>query len=75
MNQNTIFTIVNSICIMVLYLLVFALFYDVNSLKYKYFNLEIYKKQNDQQFKNLVDDVNHNDRFLKKYLDIINNEI
>ena len=68
------FIIVNSISIMVLYLLVFALFYDVNSLKYKYFNLNVYRKQNDLKFKNLVDDVNYNDRFLKKYLDIINNE-
>jgi len=74
MEQFVIFTIVNSISIMVLYLLVFALFYDVDGLKYKYFNLEVYKKQNDQQIKNLIDDVNHNDRFLKKYLDIINNE-
>tara|TARA_Y100000816_G_C25932927_1_gene486522 strand:- start:439 stop:627 length:189 start_codon:yes stop_codon:yes gene_type:complete len=56
---------------MVLYLLVFSLFYEVDNLKYKYSNFLKYENENEKQMKNLVDDVNYNDKFLKKYLDNI----
>ena len=66
-----VFILVNGICIMVLHLLVFGLFYEVDNLKYKYSNFLKYENENEKQMKNLVDDVNYNDRFLKKYLDNI----
>ncbi len=66
-----VFILVNGICIMVLYLLVFSLFYEVDNLKYKYSNFLKYENENEKQMKNLVDDVNYNDKFLKKYLDNI----
>ena len=56
---------------MVLYLLVFSLFYEVDNLKYKYSNFLKYEDDNERQMKNLVDDINYNDKFLKKYLDNI----
>lgn len=67
----TIFTFVNSISILILYLLVFSLFYHVDLVKHKYSHFNKYKEVNEQQIKNLVYDVNYNDQFIKKYLDEI----
>jgi len=44
-----VFILVNGICIMVLYLLVFGLFYEVDNLKYKYSNFLKYENENEKQ--------------------------
>lgn len=65
-----LFIFVNSISIMILYLLSFSLFYQLDSLKYRQDSLEKNPKGvTKQQLKNLVHRINYNDQYLKKYID------
>ena len=69
-----LFILVNSLSIMILYLLAFSMFYQLDSLKYKQDSLEKNPKGvTKKQLQNLIHSINYNDVHLKKYIDHVHN--
>jgi predicted PurR-regulated permease PerM len=61
--------LLNAISILILYILVFTLFYQMSDLTTRYENITDTQDVNTTQLKNLVSDINYNDKYLKKYVD------
>jgi len=73
MNTIAIFIFINSATILILYVLMFSLFYQLDSLTHQYNQLERNKGVSEGKMRNLISDINYNDHYLKKYIDTINN--
>lgn len=68
-----LFIFINAVSILILYLLVFSLFYQLDSVKSRQSSLENKKDVTKQQLKNLISSINHNDQYLKQYIDHVHN--
>lgn len=60
--------IVNFICIMILYVLVMYLFNKYMDIEEKVNSMVDYQVMNDRQLKNLISDINYNDRHITEYI-------
>jgi cell division protein FtsL len=59
---------VNSLAILVLYTFIYRLFYQHTSLEHEMSDLKDDLKRQDNQSKNLVQDINHNNKVLRLFL-------
>lgn len=64
-------SIINFICILVLYLIVLFLYGKYMDIDEHLNNVMDYQVINDRQIKNLVQDVNYNDKHITQYIDTI----
>lgn len=62
---------INSLSILILYVLVYSLFYQVTNTHYKLNDIRSELTYQNNQTKNLVQDINHNNRMLKYYLNAV----
>ena len=60
--------IVNFICILILYVLVMYLFNKYMDIEEKVNSMVDYQVMNDRQLKNLISDINYNDRHITEYI-------
>ena len=60
--------IVNFVCIMILYILVMYLFNKYMDIEEKVTSLLDYQVMNDRQLKNLISDINYNDKHITQYI-------
>jgi len=64
-------SIINFICILVLYLIVLFLYGKYMDIDEHLNNVMDYQVINDRQIKNLVHDVNYNDKHITQYIDTV----
>lgn len=60
--------VINASSILILYLLVYTLFFKYKSFEQNIVLFNEYIEMNDSRLRNLVNDVNHNDKVLKNSL-------
>lgn len=60
--------IINFICILVLYILVMYLFSKYMDIEEKVLDSVNYQMDNDRQLKNLIKDINYNDRHITSFV-------
>lgn len=65
---NFAMIIVNFTCILILYLLVMYLFNKYMDIEEKVLNSLDYQVMNDRQLKNLIHDINYNDKHITNYI-------
>jgi hypothetical protein len=63
-----IFTLVNFISILILYLIVLHVYGKYIEMEESVESVAIYQQNNERQLKNLVKDINYNDRYLTNYI-------
>lgn len=64
-------SIINFICILILYLIVLFLYGKYMDIDEHLNNVMDYQVINDRQIKNLVQDVNYNDKHITQYIDTV----
>lgn len=64
-------SIINFICILILYLIVLFLYGKYMDIDEHLNNVMDYQVINDRQIKNLVHDVNYNDKHITQYIDTV----
>ena len=64
-------SIINFICILILYLIVLYLYGKYMDIDEHLNNVMDYQVINDRQIKNLVHDVNYNDKHITQYIDTV----
>lgn len=60
--------IVNFVCILILYILVMYLFNKYMDIEEKVLDFTDYQAMNDRQLKNLIHDINYNDKHISDYI-------
>lgn len=71
--MTTFFILINALSILILYLLMFSLFYQLDSVKSRQSTIESKKEISERQLKNLISSINYNDQYLKQYIDHVHN--
>jgi hypothetical protein len=64
-------SIINFICILILYLIVLFLYGKYMDIDEHLNNVMDYQVINDRQIKNLVQDINYNDKHITQYIDTV----
>lgn len=72
--MTTFFIFINALSILILYLLMFSLFYQLDSVKSRQSTIEAKKEVSERQLKNLISSINYNDQYLKKYIDHVHSD-
>lgn len=60
--------VINFICILILYILVIYLFNKYMDMEEKVSDFADYQVMNDRQLKNLIYDINYNDKYISDYI-------
>lgn len=60
--------VINFICILILYILVIYLFNRYMDMEEKVSDFADYQVMNDRQLKNLIYDINYNDKYISDYI-------
>lgn len=67
--MTTFLIFINALSILIIYLLMFSLFHQLDSVKRRQSTMEAKKDMSERRLKNLISSINYNDQYLKQYID------